>query len=78
MGEFVRFESDGPVRHIVLNAPQRLNALDRPMLAELAEAVRAVAADEDARAWWLVVRVGRFARALMLPVCLEIPRVHLR
>ncbi|MGV2384590.1 MAG UNVERIFIED_CONTAM: enoyl-CoA hydratase, partial [Thermobifida fusca] len=50
MGEFIRFESDGPVRHIVLNAPQRLNALDRPMLAELAEAVRAVAADEEARA----------------------------
>ena len=50
MGEFIRFESDGPVRHIVLNAPQRLNALDRPMLAELAEAVRAVAADEQARA----------------------------
>ncbi|GAA3989830.1 enoyl-CoA hydratase [Thermobifida alba] len=50
MGEFIGFESDGPVRHIVLNAPQRLNALDRPMLAELAEAVRTVAADEAARA----------------------------
>ncbi|MEY9214240.1 enoyl-CoA hydratase [Thermobifida halotolerans] len=50
MGEFIRFESDGPVRHIVLDAPERLNALDRPMLAELADAVRAVAADEAARA----------------------------
>src|SRR5690606_37244267 len=50
MGESIGCESDGPVRHIALNAPQRLNALDRPMLAELAEAVRTVAADEAARA----------------------------
>ncbi|KUP96515.1 enoyl-CoA hydratase [Thermobifida cellulosilytica] len=50
MGEFIKFESDGPVRHIVLDAPHRLNALDRPMLAELAAAVHEVAADEEARA----------------------------
>jgi enoyl-CoA hydratase len=38
------------VRHLVLNAPQRRNALDVHMLRELAEAVRNVANDKEARA----------------------------
>ncbi|MET0469193.1 MAG: enoyl-CoA hydratase [Aeromicrobium sp.] len=46
----VLLDSDGPVRTITLNAPDRRNALDWPLLDELAEAVRTVAADEDARA----------------------------
>ncbi|MBT0771896.1 enoyl-CoA hydratase [Kineosporia sp. J2-2] len=50
----VRLEKDGPVRHIVLDAPKRRNALSAPMLDELAEAVARVAGDEQARA--LVIR----------------------
>lgn len=54
MSDLVRLISEGGVRHIVLNAPERLNALDQPLLTELARAVDAVAADPDARA--LIVR----------------------
>lgn len=50
----VRLEKDGPVRHIVLAAPKRRNALTAPMLDQLAEAVSRVAADDAARA--LVIR----------------------
>src|SRR5690606_30157390 len=46
----VELEADGPVRKITLNAPDRLNALDWPLLEELRSAVEQVAADEDARA----------------------------
>lgn len=46
----VELEPDGPVRKITLNAPDRLNALDWPLLEELRAAVEQVAADEDARA----------------------------
>ncbi len=46
----VELESDGPVRKITLNAPDRLNALDWPLLEELRAAVDTVAADDDARA----------------------------
>ena len=42
--------SDGPVRSITLNAPDRRNALDWPLLDELRAAVQAVADDPDARA----------------------------
>lgn len=46
----VLLDSVGPVRLLTLNAPERRNALDWPLLDELAEAVRAIAADGDARA----------------------------
>jgi enoyl-CoA hydratase len=46
----VLLDSDGPVRTITLNAPERRNALDWPLLDELAAAVQTVAADPDARA----------------------------
>jgi len=47
---FTRLEEDGPVRHLVLDAPERRNALDMPMLDEIAAAVRSVAIDPEARA----------------------------
>lgn len=50
----VRLEKDGPVRHIVLAAPKRRNALSAQMLDELAEAVARVATDDAARA--LIIR----------------------
>jgi enoyl-CoA hydratase len=46
----VLLESAGHVRTIRLNAPDRRNALDWPLLDELAAAVAAVAADPEARA----------------------------
>ncbi len=45
----VELESDGSVRVITLNAPDRRNALDWALLDELAAAVRSVADDHDAR-----------------------------
>jgi enoyl-CoA hydratase len=45
----VRLESDGLVRRLVLAAPDRRNALDVPMLEELAEVVALVARDAEAR-----------------------------
>lgn len=55
---FVRLESDGPLRTITLNDPDRLNALDWPLLDELRGAVADVASDEHARAL-LVTGAGR-------------------
>jgi enoyl-CoA hydratase len=44
-----RFEKDGPVRRIVLNRPEKHNALSVSMQKQLHEAVRAVRFDEEAR-----------------------------
>lgn len=46
----VLLATDGPVRTITLNAPERRNALDWPLLDELAAAVREVGADREAKA----------------------------
>ncbi|TXL57679.1 enoyl-CoA hydratase [Aeromicrobium terrae] len=45
----VRLESEGDVRTITLDAPDRRNALDWPLLEELAAAIASVAADDAAR-----------------------------
>lgn len=50
MGDFVRLEQVGNVRHLVLDAPERRNALDMPMLAEISAAIDDVIDDADARA----------------------------
>lgn len=50
----VRIETNGDVRELVLCAPHRRNALNRPMLNELAAAIGTIAADAEARV--LVVR----------------------
>lgn len=54
----VDLTADGGVRTITLNAPDRLNALDRPLLDELRSAVREVADDAEARAL-VVTGAGR-------------------
>ena len=46
----VLLESEGPVRTIRLNAPDRRNSLDWPLLDELSAAIATVEADADARA----------------------------
>jgi enoyl-CoA hydratase/carnithine racemase len=48
-GDDFRFEKDGPVRRIVLNRPEKHNALTISMQKQLHEAVRAVRFDEEAR-----------------------------
>lgn len=54
----VLLESTGPVRTITLNAPERLNALDWPLLDELKAAIETVTADREARAL-VVTGAGR-------------------
>jgi enoyl-CoA hydratase len=54
----VTLESDGHVRTITLNVPDKLNALNWPLLDELAAAVSTVSADSDARAL-VVTGAGR-------------------
>src|SRR5689334_2339843 len=54
----VTLESDGHVRTITLNVPDKLNALSWPLLEELAAAIVAVRAGEDARAL-VVTGAGR-------------------
>ena len=54
----VDLTADGGVRTITLNAPDRLNALDRPLLDELRTAVQQVADDSEARAL-VVTGAGR-------------------
>jgi len=54
----VTLESDGHVRTITLNVPDKLNALSWPLLDELAAAIDEVRADEDARAL-VVTGAGR-------------------
>ncbi|WP_223111344.1 MULTISPECIES: enoyl-CoA hydratase-related protein [Aeromicrobium] len=46
----VELGREDTVRTITLNAPDRLNALDWPLLQELRAAVESVAADDEARA----------------------------
>jgi enoyl-CoA hydratase len=54
----VTLESDGAVRTITLNVPDKLNALSWPLLDELAAAIDTVRADEGARAL-VVTGAGR-------------------
>lgn len=54
----VDLTADGGVRTLTLNAPERLNALDRPLLDELRTAVQRVAHDPEARAL-VVTGAGR-------------------
>lgn len=51
-------DSDGAVRTITLNVPDKLNALSWPLLEELAAAIDAVKADAEARAL-VVTGAGR-------------------
>jgi len=54
----VLVSSDGPIRTITINVPDKLNALSWPLLEELSAAIDAVADDGDARAL-VVTGAGR-------------------
>ncbi len=45
----VEIERDGPVFTVVMDRPERRNAVDRPQAAALADAFRAFEADDDAK-----------------------------
>src|SRR6266568_4455 len=47
--ELVRVSRDGPIATVVLNRPEKLNALTKPMWRELGETVGALSSDEDLR-----------------------------
>ena len=49
MGETILVERDGAIATVVLNKPERLNALDRAMWARLGEVMRELDADEALR-----------------------------
>lgn len=42
-------EDDGPVRHLILNRPQRLNAMNQPQHERVIQAFGAAEADDDVR-----------------------------
>jgi enoyl-CoA hydratase/carnithine racemase len=48
MGELVRIEEDGRVRHVVLDRPEKRNAINLDVIRALYEAVREVADDTEA------------------------------
>jgi enoyl-CoA hydratase/carnithine racemase len=50
LSPFVELTFRGPIAHIVLRRPDKLNALDRDMVDALAEAARAIEASREARA----------------------------
>lgn len=45
----VRLEKDGAIARLILDRPEKLNALDRPMVAELAKRVTEIEEDESLR-----------------------------
>ncbi len=49
MDKTILVERDGPIATLVLNRPEKLNALTRPMWQGLGDAIRALSADDDVR-----------------------------
>ena len=45
----LRYETDGPLAVLTLERPERLNAISREMVAELADVVAGLEADDDVR-----------------------------
>jgi enoyl-CoA hydratase len=46
---YIKIEHDGPLAWLILNRPDRLNAMNRPMLLELDQAFDALSADDAVR-----------------------------
>jgi len=49
MAELIAVERDGPIATVVLNRPEKLNALTKPMWRSLGETIDALSADEALR-----------------------------
>ncbi len=47
--ELIRYETDGPIAIIALNRPEKLNAINAPMIRELNQALDLAEADPDLR-----------------------------
>jgi enoyl-CoA hydratase len=50
LSDYVELTFDGPIAHIALKRPEKLNALDREMIDALADAARAIDSSRAARA----------------------------
>ena len=49
MSAYVQLTFEGPIAHLALKRPEKLNALDREMIDALADAARAIEASREAR-----------------------------
>jgi len=49
MSAYVQLTFEGPIAHLTLKRPEKLNALDREMIDALADAARAIEASREAR-----------------------------
>ena len=56
MSELIVVERDGPIVTVVLNRPEKLNALTRAMWAQLGDTIESLSADDDLRC--IIVRGG--------------------
>ena len=54
MSEFVRISDEGHVRHLILDRPEKRNAVNHQMVLELREAARDASEDHDV--WCVVLR----------------------
>ena len=54
MSDTILTQRDGPIATVVLNRPEKLNALTKPMWQRLGEVIAALSADDDIRC--IVVR----------------------
>ena len=71
MSQPIRVEHDGPVTTITLHRPERRNAIDPAMAAELADAVRAFEADDTADVAVLTGAGGHFCAGADLQAIAE-------
>lgn len=69
----IRVEHEGDRRHLIFNRPDRRNALTHQMMAEVGEAVRAVAADPGARVLVLRGAGGNFCAGGDLAAMADMP-----
>src|SRR5437763_14121045 len=56
----IRFERDGHVATLTLDRPEKLNAMDREMYAEISERLREIDADDEI---WVGIVTGAGERA---------------
>ena len=61
MSDLVLSEDHGPVRHVVLNRPEKRNAFHGELVLATGAALRA-AADDPAVRWWCCAAPGRSSR----------------
>ena len=69
----LQVEVDGPLAHVWLNRPDKLNAVDPTMLGELIAAAKQIRADRDVRAVILQAKGDAFCAGLDFPSTMKSP-----